>query len=315
MSRRIAKFRTAGALAMVLATFGPAKASQAPSFGVYGYNPSTWNGDLAGHFPIVVVQYRPWKRYPHDVDGIKQLAASGARVIIDFELWQTVRQRRGSDSRDADEVISQARALLDQLKGVPLEAISLDEENVTAPQRLSFLNDIYNRLKSRYPSRRIVQWVAPAADAGSLRRMSLKSIAADGWIIDPYKLSITEYAKFVAAMKDISPTIYSVVWASPGWKVGGYWKAADPASWDRASWKTFYNRLAVNQRNDIPTIFYLYGLDRGQPRALWTSNSCDRQFYTALTSVTLPYMKQHTLSLSIPASRPSWMPSYCGDRP
>lgn len=305
----------AGVLVSIAAMLGAcnqASASQAP-FGIYAYDPSAWNAEAAKHFPIVVVQYRSWQKSSRDIQNIKALAASGSRVIIDFEFWATQRQRQGHESRRVGDVVVAATSLLDQLKGVPIEAISLDEENRPTPDRLALLNTLYGQIKAKYPDRRIVQWISATINLPQLSILDLKKVGADGWIIDPYTLPATDYQEYVRVMKGVNPTIYSVVWAAPGWQVaGGFRKIASPSWWNDASWRTFYNRVAVNQANDIPTIFYLFGLDQGWPKMLWGGGSCDRSFYASLVTDTLPYLQKHQLALTAPAERPSWVPRYCG---
>lgn len=308
-------FRIARWFVPAVAAFASPSSGTAPTpaFGIYAYSPATWNASVAEHFPIVFVQYQSWARNQRKIQNIRELASSGSRVIVDFEFLKSLGQRTGRQAPPpVDDIVADADYLLAELDGVPLEGLTLDEENLTSPQRLALLGDLYVRLKRAHPDRRFLQWISATTDVAGLRRLDLGGVPADGWVMDPYRLPASDYAAYVRQMRTVSNRLYSIIWAAPNWQVGGgYRKKADAAWWNGSQWKVFYNRLAVNQANGIPSIFYLFTLDAKQPVGLWKGNKCDQNFYMNLASQALPYVRGHKLPLRIPATKPAWLPTYC----
>jgi hypothetical protein len=189
--------------AAALLSCSGAAAADTPAFGIYAYDPGTWSSDIASQFPIVFVQYHSWSRNKAEIQQIKNLASAGSRVIVDFEFLKTRGQRAGRQPMPAlDDTLADADYLLRELNGVPIEAITIDEENLTSPERLKRMSDLHVALKKAYP-------------------------------------------------------------------------------------------------------------DRQCPMGAWRGNGCDRSFYAKLSSSLLPYVRQHSLPLQVPATKPQWMPTYC----
>ena len=209
----------------------------------------------------------------------------------------------------------QVSELLDKLSNVDIEGITLDEENVPSFARLRYLSGIYHELKQRYPKRVFLQWLSVGRQLP--RTLSLmgdsKALGTDGWIIDPYVLPNEEYETLILSLAKNSSRIYAIAWAAPGWQVGsGRRVPAFSGWWNQSYWQTFYKQVTVNRWYNIPTLFYLYGLESGKPVSLWGGNKCDREFYQNFTSETLPYLRNHSrLPVTVPAQRPNWIPSYC----
>jgi len=283
------------------------------TFGVYAFSAGTWNGEVAKTFPLVMVQYQGWAENATKIADIKKLASQGQRVVIDFEFLETKEQRRSNEPMPPLEtIIAAASRMLDQLSGVPLEGITIDEENMLSRDRRQRLADVYRALKSAYPSRIFLQWVGIGRTINGVLRTDWHAIPADGWVIDPYLISERDYARYVQIMKGATNRIYSVVWLAPGWKVGGARRqVADPSWWNTDQWRIFYNRMAVNQANEVTSFLYMYALQNGDATSLWAGNDCDRAFYRAIVDVTIPYLKAHALPMVTPAQRPDWIPAYC----
>lgn len=294
---------------------GSTNGSGGAQFGVYAFNAGTWNAEIAKTFPLVMVQYQGWTDNVEKIANIKKLAAEGQRVIVDFEFLENKEQRRSTEPMPSFEAtISEASHLLDQLAGVPLEGVSIDEENMQSRDRRERLADVYRVLKRAYPSRIFLQWVGIGRTITGVLRTDWRAIPADGWIIDPYLITGGDYETYVQVMKRVTGRIYSVVWLAPGWQVGGARRqVADPSWWDADQWRTFYNRLAVNQTYGVTSIFYMYALQAGEPTSLWAGSDCDRAFHRAIVEVTIPYLKAHSLPRTTPAQRPDWIPSYCAN--
>ena len=280
--------------------------------GIYAYNPTTWTPEVASAFPLVVVQYHGWAPDPAMLTHVKDLASNGSRVLIDFEFLKTASQRRGIESApQADEIVTQAGAMIDGLAGVPIEGISIDEENKLDSSRIALLTDVYKRLKQKYPAQHFLQWVS----AGSYRLPSLgsdlASIPADGWIVDAYNLTMPEYEKFLAQFRAVSGRVYSVIWAAPGQRPDiAAATVAQPAFWN-SRWANFYVQIAYNRSIGVPTIFYLYGLSGSRAISLWTSNYCDKEYFSSFVKTTVPFIRSHALSTEAPAEKPQWLPDYC----
>lgn len=279
--------------------------AEAEPVGIYAYRPVEWNAEVAERFPIVFVQYESWNRNYRKVEQIKSLVAGGSRVIIDFQFLKSLDERAGrKPAASLETILADADWFLRHLHGVPFEAITLDEE--VLPVHIPRLVTLYSALKERYPERLFLQWVATHDVA------PLKGVPADGWVFDPYLMPQRDYAAFVASMRRLSDRLYSVVWAAPNWQIdGGFRKEAHPSWWNDGHWRVLYNRLAVNQANDVPTIFYLIGLEGKEPVPLWTGNACSQSFFKNFSTVLLPYLEKHRLPLATPAEKPHWMPDYC----
>jgi hypothetical protein len=280
--------------------------------GLYAYNRGSWNASVARQFPLIVYQLGPTDPLDRAAGEISSIAADGGRIIVDFEFMTTNGQREGKAPLPAQAQV-QARlfALLDRLDHVPLEGVSLDEENLLSADRSDYLSRLYRAAKKRYPDRPFFQWVWLGKRPVAMARLA--ALPADGWIIDPYQSTSQGYATLVGEMKSISPRIYSVVWASPSWNVeAGHRIQAAPGWWNERRWKLFYDSLVTNQREGVPTILYLFGLNDGRVSTLWSGADCDRRFFQKLVTVTVPYVEAHTLSPVTPSQIPQWMPGHCG---
>jgi len=282
--------------------------------GVYAYDSRDWESHVEKKFPLIVVRYHIGQEVAPQVRTIRNLAASGNRVIVNFEFMQNIEQRRSRASLPPfDKIKPKLLAMLDGLGDTQVEAISLDEENNLGSDKIEYLNRLYQVAKDHSPHHKIVQWVVFRKQGGHVQFQGLGSLAADGWVIDPYLSSEKDYSTIVDALTKTSKPIYSVVWASPGWQVSaGYRIHAEQDWWNGSQWKTLYNRLAVNQKSNISTIFYIFGLKNKNVASLWASNSCDRKFFEDIVNITLPYFQENYIPLTTPASRPKWIPTYCG---
>lgn len=316
MMRPVSRFRMA--LALVAASIAPgligeARAADWQIPGIYAYEVKDWDPDVGKHFPRLIVRYYMGGPIDQQAALIRKLAENGNSILIDFEFMRNYKQRRGvEDMPPYEGVEAELLSLLDKLEGAPIEAISLDEENGVSVDKITYLNKLYRAAKQSFPERRFLQWIVLRKKAGHVDMGLVGSIATDGWVIDPYLASERDYGEIVQGLTKTSKPIYSVVWATPGKEIVKREGAGRDAGWWNASqWKTFYNRLAINQANKVATLFYLYGMDGNTTKRTWVGSPCDRQFYSDLVNVTLPYYRSHTLSPVTPASRPKWIPGYC----
>ncbi|MBM0171377.1 hypothetical protein [Altererythrobacter sp. C41] len=297
-------------LSLVLST--GAQASNRPVFGVYAHEEKHWQPYVGAHFPLVVFRYYTGQPTEHQVTVIKKLSRT-SNVIVNFEFMSGIRQRKSLDPLPPFEKIEpKLHSMLDGLKDIPIAAVSFDEENSLNMGKIRYLNALYKSAKGHSPNKRFVQWIVLPKRNGRVNFQGVDLLDTDGWIIDPYLSSGKDYEEMVSGLKETSKPIYSVVWAAPGWNVGaGYRVRANPSWWNDTGWKTFYNRVAVNKKNRIPTILYMYGLNKKKTINLWAGNNCDRGFFFDLINVTLPHLESATPSLKLPDSRPDWIPSYC----
>ncbi|PQM28005.1 hypothetical protein CVO77_05615 [Sphingopyxis lindanitolerans] len=306
------------ALALVAALIAPgligeARAADWQMPGIYAYEVKDWDPDVGKHFPRLIVRYYTVGAIDPQVALIRKLAENGNPILIDFEFIRNYDQRRGAeDLPPYEEVEAELLSVLDKLEGTPIEAISFDEENGLSANKITYLNRLYRAAKQSFPKRQFLQWIAMQSKAGHVDLGWVGSIATDGWVIDPYLSSEEDYGEIVQRLTETSKPIYSVIWATPGRPIGKRpHPGTDAGWWNDSQWKTFYNRLAINQANKVATIFYLYGTEGKTIKRTWAGNPCDRQFYSDLVNVTLPYYRSHRLSPVTPASRPKWIPGYC----
>lgn len=288
--------------------------------GVYAHEAKHWDTNVGKQFPLVVFRYYTGQPVKPQIEAIRELAESGNRVIVNFEFMANAQQRKSLEAPPPFYIIkSKLLTMLNGLEDIRVEAISLDEENDLSDSKIEYLNGLYQAAKQHSPRRKFVQWIVFRKKGGQIQFQGIDSLDTgidsldtDGWIIDPYLSSEKDYGLIVDALKETSRPIYSVVWAAPGWNTSaGYRVHAQPNWWNGSQWKNFYNRLAVNQKNNVSTIFYLYGLDKKNVRSLWVGNSCDRKFFRDLVNITLPYYRTNNISPTTPASRPPWIPAYC----
>ena len=305
-------------LAMLAAAIGAclvvgARAADWQLPGIYAYETKDWNADVEKQFPRIVIRYYMSGGMAHQVATIRDLAQRGNRVIIDFEFMRNYAQRKGTEAMPPYQPVeTELLSLLEKLDGVPVEAITLDEENSLTADKIAYLNRLYAAAKKEFPKRRFLQWIMLRKKAGQVDFDLVGSIAAAGWIIDPYLSSQKDYGNIIRGLKATSKPVYSVIWATPGKDIQTRELVGAKAEWwNNSQWKFFYNRLAINQANKVPTIFYLYGIEGRTIKRTWAGSACDKKFYADLVRITLPYYRSNKLSPVTPASRPSWIPAYC----
>lgn len=282
--------------------------------GIYAYEAKYWEPWVGKQFPLVVFRYHTGQAVRPQVEAIRELVQSGNQVIVDFEFMGSVQQRKSLETLPAfDTIKSKLLVMLDGLEDIRVEAISLDEENTLSGAKIEYLNKLYRVAKHHSPNHMFVQWPVFRKTGGKIQFEGIDSLETDGWIIDPYLSSEKDYSLIVDTLKRSAMPIYSIIWTAPGWNTGaGYRIPAKSNWWNGTEWKIFYNRLSVNQANNVSSIFYLYALDdiRGVTN-LWLGNICDRRFFDDLVNVTLPYYRAHKIPLAPPTSRPEWIPTYC----
>ena len=284
-----------------------------PAIGIYGFKKQSEGGPIPAEYDLVVIHYPAFSTDNSEVlEDISEQAAQGRRVIVDFQFMTTREQRRARRPLPPlDETETALGAMLDQLEGVPLEGITLDEENRTRPERIRYLTELYNRTKQSYPERNFFQWLSLGARQ-TLRTWSPKTFPADGYVMDPYLVDDQTYGALAELLVGSDKPVYSVVWASPGWEVGaGRRMRAKPEWWNERQWRTFYNRLAVNSEYRINTIFYTYSLPGNLPAALRFGSRCEREFEQALLEVTIAHLRTDPIDPRTPDTRPDWIPAFC----
>ena len=284
-----------------------------PAVGLYGFKKQSEGREIPSQYDLVIIHYPAFAAEDDAViDDIREQAAAGRRVIVDFQFMTTRDQRRALAPLPPIENTEAAlAALLARLEGVPLEGITLDEENRTRPERIAYLAELYNRTKPMYPERRLLQWLSLGARQ-TLKSWAPESFPADGYVIDPSMVDDDRYRELTAWVARAAKPIYSVVWASPGWQVGaGRRVRAHPNWWNKSEWRKFYNRLSINSERGIHTIFYTYSLVDEKPAALRFGGRCEREFEQALLELTIPRMRSGVIDPHTPQERPEWIPAFC----
>jgi hypothetical protein len=289
------------------------ESGRSPAVGLYGFKKQSEGGEIPPQYDLVVIHYPAFAAENRTLlEDIRQQAIAGRRVIIDFQFMTTRDQRRALAPLPPIERTHAALvALLTQLEGVPLEGITLDEENRTRPERIAYLAELYNRTKQTYPERRLLQWLSLGAPQ-TLKSWAPESFPADGYVIDPYLITNDRYRELADWVAKAAKPIYSVVWASPGWQVGaGRRVRASPEWWNESQWRTFYSRLSINRERGIHTIFYTYSLVDQKPAALRFGSRCEREFEQALLDLTIPRLRSGPINAVTPPERPQWIPAFC----
>ncbi|MXP28138.1 hypothetical protein GRI58_04790 [Porphyrobacter algicida] len=280
--------------------------------GIYAYSRSAWPPEVAKASDLVVVQYNLELSSPSVADDIRSLAMSGHRVIIDLEFMSSINQRLGrAPLPDPERVAAEEEKFLNTLSDVPLEAITLDEENMMSNERFEYLGKLYRILKRKFPERSFVQWVTFKTNWEDFES-SIDSLPSDGYFVDPYVVSINDYRNIAEYLAGKGRPLYSLLWASPGWQIERGGKAvAQPDWWNDHRWINFYKKISINQKYNAHSLFFLYALDNGRIVPLWQGNSCERNFARAFLTQTMPYIKSVRVDQNTPDSRPSWIPAFC----
>lgn len=218
-----------------------------------------------------------------------------------------------------------------------IAGISLSEENVTwdyvgqadgsyrfaSGSRATFLDNLYGALKIRYPSVNFIQWYSPHKIPNFPGyNATWPQIGADGWIFDQYLMASVHvdgveqstYYQYVTGMASLNVPLYSIVFASPNRNPSAA-PSVDPTWWNtgtegaEAGWTRYYAQVAINQAFHIPTSFYAYTpMNGGDVPLTARQGACGTELFTFLRTKTWPWTKSHQLSLTLPSTRPEWIP-------
>lgn len=291
--------------------------------GVYG---NAWVDYVMEHpktFDFFVYQARLLNTPADEISGkVKEFKAKGVPVVLDMQFYENSAQRGVREGAPPMKDVKHYEDLYAKvLNDVPRDAvpvITIDEENVYWGGRAEFLGELYKTLKARFPERSFYQWYSPRLKPSiAIPGETWPNLPADGWIIDQYAVSGDKFASYIASVKHLDKPLLAVMWTVPQWRPGDTSRHVDTEWWDTKAWKTFYSQVATYKKYDVPIALYA-----ATPRsegsaanaALYQSgNECDRKFFEALLSVTLPALRsgQHVAE-EIPRQRPSWIPGHCG---
>jgi hypothetical protein len=217
-----------------------------------------------------------------------------------------------------DYYVNMFAAVLDKVPDLPMDAVTIEEENIYWGGRAEFLSEMYQRLKERYPARQFYQWYSPRRKPSiAIPGKTWPDLPSDGWVVDQYGIYGKEFEDYIDQMKALDKPLIAVVWASPQWKVGDKMKRHNMEWWDDLGWKYLYSHLATYRKHDVPVTFFMFTTEEGKSEQtiplFLSKDPCDQKFVQAFVAQTLPMVRSgQRIPLKIPARRPAWIPGHCG---
>lgn len=289
------------------------------SLGMYGTHWYPWmRGNREGG-DLNIYQVTPERDVEEVLEVLKAAQRNRIKVILDM-LFYTSKQQRAAERgaaglRSLEFYEGLFSRVLDHLGELPVEGVTIEEENVYWGGRAQFLGDLYRRLKARYNGIEFYQWYSSSRTV-NIPGDTWPGLPSDGWVIDPYQLKGLGYYRLVKGMMALGKPVVGVVWASPNWQSAAGERKWNPDWWNTEGWKTFYWQLSVNGHFNVPTAFFAFWLsarEKGRLVPLWHSEShCAQEFLRQLVQRTFPMMRSTAvLPLKVPATRPKWIPALC----
>jgi hypothetical protein len=291
--------------------------------GIYGTAWVPYALDNPDHFDFLIYQARLHKAGAASIpEALKALSDAGLRLVVDMQFYTERAQRGIRDEappmRETDYYVDLFAAVLDRVAAMPIDALTIEEENVYWGGRAEFLGEMYRRLKQRYPQRSFYQWYSPRRKPSiAIPGKTWPDLPSDGWVVDQYGIYGEEFEEYIGQMKALNKPLIAVVWASPQWKVGDKSKTHDQEWWDKQGWKMLYSHLATYRKHDVPVTFFMFTTEEGESEQtipLYQSkDQCDQKFLEAFVRNTLPMIRSgQRIQLRIPERRPAWIPGHCG---
>jgi hypothetical protein len=291
--------------------------------GIYGTAWARYAREHPDQFEFLIYQARLHKAAAGGIpQELKSLNAAGVRLVVDMQFYTERAQRgirEGAPPMEKPEYyVDMFAGVLDRVGDMPIEALTIEEENIYWDGRAEFLADMYHRLKTKYPQRDFYQWYSPRRKPSiAIPGKTWPDLPGDGWVVDQYGIYGQEFDDYIGQMKALKKPLIAVVWASPQWKVGDKSKSHNKIWWDKQGWKMLYSHLATYRRFDVPISFYMFTTEEGESEQtiplFQSKDQCDQKFFDAFLKQTLPMVRSgQNIPLRIPGRRPAWMPGYCG---
>jgi hypothetical protein len=260
-------------------------------------------------------------RIPSELESLNK---AGIRLVVNMEfLTKDQRGMQGIQAgpklEEPPHYVDMFASVLDRVGAMPIEALTIEEENLYEGGRGEFLGDLYSRLKEKYPNHNFYQWYSPRLTPSiAIPGKTWPNLPSDGWVVDQYGIYDKEFAEYIGQMMDLHKPLLGVVWACPQWRVGEHAKKHDEQWWDNKGWKMMYSQLATYRKYDVPVSFFMFANEDGpngrKTVALYQSkDQCDQKFLDAFVSGTLPMIRSgKSIPAAIPKQRPAWIPGHCG---
>jgi len=184
-------------------------------------------------------------------DRLKASRAAGRTVLLGLYTFDRVKHER-----PLAECIANTDAVLSAADLSDVDAVFLNEENVTWNNGLAVLNGLYDHLKGRFPDLPVYQWLsAPDGPHPDLK--------ADGWLYDYYGQDrAATRRKLLQYLVTGKPLVFCVN-ASP-----------DVARFEApGGGRLSQEQLEVCREFNLPVFAYCVDLKHGNPFIWWHSNA------------------------------------------
>lgn len=252
------------------------RADETPRIGTYGLKNST------GERP----EFMLGKLRANDVQNdemIPRLQRAGIPLIVELQYQDRKSWKRSASVPLSDTSFNDITRHLNnmrRLQGTDILAFTLDEEMPRGRAYRPLLRSTYQKLRP-LTHRPIFQWLSPSRRVNLVPFDALRH-STDGWVIDEYFLSPTDYERFVRQLLSIGKPIVSILWLSPEWRLGTHHRDHDATGewWRNEKKEQILQKTLINLRLGIDTAVFATDLRAsGPPITLWKSdNPCKRAF-------------------------------------
>ena len=259
--------------------------------GLYGTSWVPWVVKLenAKRIGFIIYQVTPKSSIADIINFLQECKKVNIKVVLDIEFYLDYEQRANTHTAKPLGSIEHYESIfarvLDNIIDFPVEAVTIEEENVYWSGRAEFLSNLYYRLKKRYPDIKFYQWYTPSKQL-NIPGKEWPDLPSDGWIIDQYVMSGDMYEKYIQGIVALGKPIISIVWASPNWKVGQKGRVIDNGWWNKEGREIVQQQIVVNKKYNIPTTFYMFWLNEDRVLLpLWkVKDKCVQKFFYDLFS-------------------------------
>lgn len=247
-------------------------------------------------------------KYPPDPAHVKRISNAACAKEITILFRQEIDPNHAVEALSQNSVDDVANSIVNGYQEIECSGHSLiiDEENIYWGGRAEILESMYRFLADRL-SIPIMQWYSSNKRNNAPGFYKWPILSADGWVFDQYTMEPKVYEKYVDSMIQISQKLYSIVWFSPQWEVGAGKRVENDEYWNEYGRERFVHHVNTNIRNNIPTLFFAFFLDRkNNPVPIYKIAESDfrvKKFYESMKQVFTLVENNVAISLS---DVPSW---------
>lgn len=133
------------------------------------------------------------------------------------------------------------------LSNVPVDelyAVTLGEENIFWDGRHQMLAELYQRVKTKYPTLPVSHWYSNTGRASGTPGFSWPWLPADGWLMDEYVPDATDFEQLVRRTRPLGCPLVQIAYAAPENHFGPVHRSI------------FDGQVRVARQYDVPLAFF-----------------------------------------------------------